>query len=476
MMGKLYFKKIQTLIFLFLIGTVVNVHSAMAQSCVETITNPAAASASSVLKYGAPRSSGSVPRVHRGVDIMLEMCLLVQNQPGCTVIPFGNSPIWKTGGYGLYARYNCGPRVEVRYAHLNGWSNTGQPINGRSGAARPTPPHIHYEVLVDSVRVDPQCVWGVHPNQSDCPPGLGISPANMCDNSVLDALKSNALSRYTSKPGGLTSSMAVAAGRDPSSFGSGPFEVDLPECEESISEESSPGEEKSVEHEHDDVEDLEEGGNLPVLQPPTPIDTPDPPITPPSPDVPGTPGDSPNLTPLPASDIEPEELSGCATDTWTAMVNQAVMETRREDILNKRFIVKPDTVLDYSCFDLYVKKTADSAGPLFSETKTWANLPVDLIGKTVNIKRELGSKSLDGALMDVVQSVAIDYRRGQFNNPHLAGSTPVDSSAGETNCDVMAKVWKASKCKNFDDVAVFYTFEDLKTKEPREYPANMKCN
>lgn len=387
----------------------------------------------------------------------------------------GTSPIFKTGGYGLFARYDCGSRVEVRYAHLNGWT-AGMPSNGRSGAAKQTPPHIHYEVLIDQVRADPKCVWGTHPTPSECCVGLGSNcglgnaPANMCDDSVLNKLKTNALSRYTNLQDGLVSTLSRTASIDPSTVGSGPFEKDEPQCED-----LPPSEQEPVEHEHNDVDDLE-GPLLPVIQPPPPPDpdSPDPPIEPPLPDVPGTPGGDPEL--VPPSAKNDAKATGCAADTWTAMVNQAVMETRREDILNKRFIVKPDSVIDYGCFNMFVTKVADEAGPIFSESKKWANVTVDLIGKEVQVRRELGSKSLDAALMEVVESAAINYKRGQFNNAPLAGSTAVATSSSTDNCNLMAKVWKAAKCKNFDDVKVFYTFEELSQTEPREYPDNMRCN
>jgi hypothetical protein len=481
------------------------VNSAKAGECVQTIRNPAPAG--EVLNYGAsrpncnrnPDGSGGDPRVHRGVDIMLEMCLPVQPQAGCTVMMNGNSPIAKTGGYGLYARFNCGPRVEVRYAHLNTWSG-GMAINGRSGAARSTPPHIHYEVLVDSVKVDPKCVWGTHPTPSDC--GIanggkitGTQPADMCDSSVLEALKANAYGRYTDRLGCMKSGMAHKEGVDPRSISPGPYEVDLPECEDY--EGSHDGH-----HEHDDVTDDLEDNPIPVYDPPGP--TPEVVPTPLPPDVPGEPEGDPDLVLTPEE--SPEKLSGCAADTWTAMVNQAVMQTRREDILNKRFIVKPDSVLDYSCYSEKVKSVAKNAGPIFSETTRWDNLNVDVIGGNVTIKlkevndeepweaeNELSletdykqssgstinytvfdSTSLDMALDRVVGYTAVEYFPGNFTQGYLSDTAPV-SGASPENCNVMSAVWQAAKCKNFDGSDVFYTFDDLTSTEPRQFPVSIPC-
>lgn len=496
-MQKNCLKKLFCLNLLLICGFVLLIPDrAIAQNC--TITNPATAIQTSVGEYGAQRDGGA--RSHRGVDIMIPMCTPVPNQTiggqPCTIMMNGTSPVWKTGGYGLYARYNCGPRVEVRYAHLNGWT-AGLPSNGRSGAAKQTPPHVHYEVIVyprgatrGGIKVDPQCVWGAHPNRSRCCEGLGpncglgVSAANMCNDSVLDGLVRNANNRGFGR--GKTTGMSLIAGVPPQNVGPGPFEKDEPQCSDTPPDDPNTPEredqqaQKDVEHEHDDITDLEAGGQLPVLQPPPfdPTNPNDPPIDQ-APDAPaptpGTPGGNPDLVPtVPTSDDS--EVSGCAMDTWSAMVNQAAIESRREDIVNKRFIVKSDSVLRFGCFEQHIKTAADSLGTTFSETQKWRVRPVDLIGKEVEVRRELGTQSLDNALASVVETTTQSYYNRQFNHAPLSGSTPVSGTSGGTNCDLMNRVWQAAKCKNFDDVNVFYSFDDLRTTDPREFPPNMRCD
>lgn len=380
------------------------------------------------------------------------------------------------GGYGYYLVFDCsalvggGKQMLVRYAHV--WDkneNPATPVLTGQSAIKSSAPHVHVEFSLDGTLVDAECMWGKLNSDKGCPvagkPNLcGADWETMKTNCPSVKMTVNSKSNCQSKIPSSGTNTAVGDAKN--------------------TEPVTP----------DQATDTHEGGNtsgegdgdVPAgPQPFTPAtggpwpEPGDPPT--------GTgggsdadvsvgdgPGGSPNLTPEPKT--PPEKLSGCGTDTWTAMVNQSVMQTRREDILNKRFIVKADSVLDYSCFDKHITDVAEKAGPIFSETKNWANVSVNLIGKTVQVKRELGSKSLDGALMDVVQSAATNYRRGQFNNKFLADSTPVNATAGQTNCDVMGKVWEAAKCRNFDDVDVFYTFEDLKTVDPREYPENMKCD
>ncbi len=181
-----------------------------------------------------------------------------------------------------------------------------------------------------------------------------------------------------------------------------------------------------------------------------------------------------NYTPSPPSGTQ-STLSGCAADTWTAMVNQAVLQTRREDLINKRFIVKPDSVLQYSCFGGQIKNAAENLGPIFSETDNWANVTVELYGDTTTIALDPGRNALDLALFSVVESAAHFYINNQFNHPFVSGTVPVATN-GQSLCVTMSEIWKASKCRHFDGTDVFYTFEELVRNDPREFPPNMMCN
>lgn len=169
--------------------------------------------------------------------------------------------------------------------------------------------------------------------------------------------------------------------------------------------------------------------------------------------------------------------AGCATDTWTAMVNQATLETRREDMMNKRYIVKADSVLQYSCFADEVANMANTIAAIFSNNELWGEKEVRLYdGQTevpINVfKNGFSTSSLEEALSLVVDESLIAYVTGQFNHPVLSGTVP--SQATEL-CYNMASVWKAAKCKNFDGTQVFYTFEELVNFDPREFPPNMPC-
>lgn len=500
-MGKLFIEKILKLSFLgiLVLGTVLLAPNkpAQAQNCFLQNTFP-----NNKVKgnshFGADRGG----RRHAGIDLFFPAETTQVAMPeGCKVRLYSDgTPIWKSDptGYGQYVFLDCKSGAidyTLRYAHIAGTSGN-MITQGRTGIEdKNILDHYHFEVLINKsggkgTPIDPECILGMDKNDGGSP-GVDpschscpvVGPFNFCENknkhceltgdscetSGIDVLLAHSASCYKGEdknnPGGATIDPSQLDGK---TFGDPTL---------GVGDKDGDGDES---HSHDYKEPGDDDGykgNPDKLYPPPPDDPnpPPKPPTPPPPVTPGKPGDSADL--VPEAKETPDELIGCASDTWTAMVNQAVMETRREDIMNKRFILKPDSVLDYSCFDFFVKQVADKAGPIFSESKDWVNRKVSLYGKTVTLNRELGSKSLDNALMDVVQSSLINYRRGQFNNKFLADSEPVDATAGQENCDVMAKVWQVAKCKNFENApTIYYTFKDLTKTDPREFPSNMKCD
>ncbi len=58
----------------------------------------------------------------------------------------------------------------------------------------------------------------------------------------------------------------------------------------------------------------------------------------------------------------------CDADFMNQIYARAFLEAERENIINETVIRKPDSILEYSCFDDFVSRAADHAGPLFTET------------------------------------------------------------------------------------------------------------
>ncbi len=210
---------------------------------------------------------------------------------------------------------------------------------------------------------------------------------------------------------------------------------------------------------------------------------------------PGAPGENATLVLTAPEGSEPEgEISGCATDTWTAMVNQAVAQTRRETVFNKRFIVKSDSVLQYSCFDNVIANTVATVDPIFTASDMWEDRSITVLGDddvNINVYEKdsdaesgyfidfLSQNTLEESLILVVDSALRNYINGQFNHPYLSGTTPV-SGTGQESCVSMSAIWQAAKCVNFSGSTPFPTFAEMAAadfEDPRQFPSgdNWEC-
>lgn len=181
-------------------------------------------------------------------------------------------------------------------------------------------------------------------------------------------------------------------------------------------------------------------------------------------------------------------VTGCATDTWTAMVNQAVLQTRREMAINQRYIAKPDSVMAYSCLGDQLTLVGEHAGVL-SETQLWANKQIDILnGNTATVTVNMGQSSLDGAIVNVATEPYERFIRSYFDHGWLGEITGGGADGGGEGgddegpsqdhaiCGTMNMVWQMAKCMNVTDDPLFPRFEELISNDPRRYPENYRCN
>lgn len=166
----------------------------------------------------------------------------------------------------------------------------------------------------------------------------------------------------------------------------------------------------------------------------------------------------------------------CDPAYWDAMKSKAWMEAQREISQNQNLIYKADSVLEYTCYDEFLKALGGNAGSMFSETQMWGSNPM------------VGGDSMDQALGDLVYDSLTAYLSGSFGHTLLGGRMSDDytpsgasGSPGYTySCDIMQKVWQAARCMNFNDQADIDDFFDL-TKydgwDPRStIPAGFTCS
>lgn len=375
---------------------------------------------------------------HRGQDYRARTPTTVQTNAPVTSCGYSN-------GYGYLAvvTRTCanGNTVTERYAHLTRCPANGSTsvLTGASG--RGTGPHLHYEILLGSSHIDPVQAIG----------------QDLCNADVRRQLLEHAQGRGIQGGGGGT--VAPANPTQPTTGGGTPTPTPTPGVPTTgTGTSTSPG------------------GNY---NPPPPR----PPIV-------------PAIIPPTIDDVVPTggeggEVTGCATDTWTAMVNQSVLQTRREMLMNQRYIAKPDSVFAYSCFQEAYVNAGQTLG-VFSESQRWTNRQVDIIGRTVTLNVDMGQYSLDGAIANAVDSALEIYLQDNFNHELLGGifSGPLseteesgDEDHGHSHaatqygqaCGTMNRVWQMAKCHNATDDPMFYRFEDLIDNDPRIYPHVYAC-
>ncbi len=154
----------------------------------------------------------------------------------------------------------------------------------------------------------------------------------------------------------------------------------------------------------------------------------------------------------------------CDNAYYESLTARAWLEAQREITQNQNIILKPDSVLEYTCFDQLVWELADHADEMLSET--------DYFGEP------LSNTSMDNALNRLVLSSIGSFAQSNYGGyPGLLGGHPaalaikhtVQQSVGSSssyNCDIMERVWHAAKCINFitdADYDGFHTFNEYAT-------------
>lgn len=167
----------------------------------------------------------------------------------------------------------------------------------------------------------------------------------------------------------------------------------------------------------------------------------------------------------------------CDPDYWDTMSARAWMEAEREIMQNQNLIFKPDSVLQYTCFDNMVSHAAKYLGDIFVHT--------DYFGKVIIARGSAQAQEI--ALQNVVTTTLKSFIDLNFQNKFLAnrsdklrnkpaqverrsgaGLVEATSMSPYQGCNIMAEVWKASKCINFIDndefknTDGFYPFRTLK--------------
>jgi len=192
--------------------------------------------------------------------------------------------------------------------------------------------------------------------------------------------------------------------------------------------------------------------------------------------------------------------SPCDPGYYDSLEARAWLEAQREITQNQNLIYKPDSVLEYTCFDRHLYELAEHAEDMFSENTRWGG----------NVLGANQDTHMDAALLRLVISAFDEYDQANFAHNLLGGrvrsgdglgwidppgepdgatglefsiESDLDYDApvidivdigGSYTCSVMQSVWQRAKCSNFIDSVGddgFFTFDEYAERlDPRRFP------
>ena len=183
------------------------------------------------------------------------------------------------------------------------------------------------------------------------------------------------------------------------------------------------------------------------------------------------------------SDAPPFTNTSCDGNYMNQMIGEAFIHAQREIAMNAQIIRKPDSVLEYTCFDRYVAHAANYAGT-FSETTAWQNRSTEFRTNDETVTENWSyvlpgvASHLDNALNLVITNAMSSHIRNNFAHRYLGGASGIDNNMNLTNvtggsysCNHMDAVWDLAKCVNFGEDDNFLSFGQLVTGDPRQLTA-----
>lgn len=166
------------------------------------------------------------------------------------------------------------------------------------------------------------------------------------------------------------------------------------------------------------------------------------------------------------------EDTTCMPEVMTAIEARAWLEAEREIIQNQNLIAKPDSILEYSCFEQHLTLSGEFTGRMFTE-REWYFLVSDAY---------IDEYTLDRGLYYTVFEALVSYLAANYWHQYLGDRAPLPSLATVPgfSCYAMGYVWNRAKCSNFIEPRNaqdgFYTFAEYSAMtDPRNLPAPDVC-
>lgn len=176
----------------------------------------------------------------------------------------------------------------------------------------------------------------------------------------------------------------------------------------------------------------------------------------------------------PAAQAQTLQPTSCMPDMMTIIEANGLIEAEREIIQNQNLIAKPDSVLEYSCFEQHLSLSGLVTGQMFTEAEGFFNINDAFIDQY----------SLDRGIYFVVFQALVEYLRENFWHRYLGDRAELQAlppvGVGNFTCYAMGYVWNRAKCSNFitprNTRDGFYTFDEYRDMaDPRDLPEPQQC-
>lgn len=176
----------------------------------------------------------------------------------------------------------------------------------------------------------------------------------------------------------------------------------------------------------------------------------------------------------PAAQAQTLQPTSCMPDIMTIIEANGLLEAEREIIQNQNLIAKPDSVLEYSCFEQHLSLSGFETGQMFTEDEAFFNINDAFIDQF----------SLDRGIYFVVFQALVEYLRENFWHRYLGDRASLQAlpptGAASFTCYAMGYIWNSAKCADFitprNTRDGFYTFDEYRVMaDPRDLPQPQQC-
>ncbi len=188
--------------------------------------------------------------------------------------------------------------------------------------------------------------------------------------------------------------------------------------------------------------------------------------------------------------------TACDGNFMNQIYARAFMEAQREVLMSEQIIHKPDSVLEYTCFDQYIGLAAEHLDEIFSAHQGWNEKEIELASEeddtdpdevTINDSDTsyyddqddfsvFANDRYDNLLEDLLLENLEDYIDNNFDHTFMGESITLDNdldTGGITpdyECAHMSAIWEIAKCVDFGEDDRFRSFEHLVEYDPRSIP------